>query len=68
MAIPSFDAQHPVPENGHGLTEIAQRFCLFVYQIEITNKQNMQKSKYFDDPFFFLQIYQIYVTHFSPKR
>ena len=45
MAIPTFDAQQPVPENGHGLTEITQRFCLFIYQIEITNKQNMQKAK-----------------------
>ena len=53
MAIPTFDAQQPVPENGHGLTEITQRFCLFIYQIEITNKQNMQKSKYFDDPSFY---------------
>ena len=45
-------SKHTAPENGHRLTEIAQLFCLFIYEIEITNKQNMQKSKYFDDPFF----------------
>ena len=44
---------HTAPENGHGLTEIAQLFCLFIYQIEIANKKNMQKSKYIDDPFFY---------------
>ena len=43
---------HTAPENGHGLTEIAQCFCLFIYHFEITNKKIMKKSKYFIDPFF----------------
>ena len=49
----AFQHTHTASENGHGLTEIAQLFCLFIYQFEIANKQNLQKSKYIDDPFFY---------------
>ena len=40
-------ANMDVSPYGHGLTDITQRFCLLIYQIEITNKQNMKKSKCF---------------------
>ena len=38
-----------VPKHGHRLSEIAQQFCLFSFLFEIKTKNNMIKTKYFDD-------------------